>query len=129
MELQNTVKADVAAWMVGHCHRDLSSFLTYQENKTSGTPTVTEEPAKTTTGDVADGNSPVKEEQQTKKNSTLLVISTNCDTYKQSTPWGGYTMEAGTDTEQAFEIVQIDTKRHKLYLTRVGAGVDRTFQY
>lgn len=129
LELQNTVKADVAAWMVGHCHRDLSTLLTYQENKNDGTPIVTEAPAETATGSAAGGNSPDNGEHQTKEKSTLLVVSTNCDTYKQSTPWGGYAMKAGTDTEQAFEIVQIDTRQHKLYLTRVGAGVDRTFQY
>lgn len=129
LELQNTVKADVAAWMVGHCHRDLSSFLTYQNNKTDGTPTITEEPAEITTGDAVDEDSSSEDEQQTQNDSTLLIVSTNCDTYKQSSPWGGYTMVAGTNTEQAFEIVQIDTRQHKLYLTRVGAGVDRTFQY
>lgn len=130
LELQNTVKADVAAWMVGHCHRDLSSFLTYQEDEGNGMPTVTEEPAETATGGAADENSSTDEVQEKNKNNpTLLVVSTNCDTYKQSTPWGGYAMKAGTDTEQSFEIVQIDTRQHKLYLTKVGAGVDRTFQY
>lgn len=129
LELQNVVKADVAAWMVGHCHRDLSSFLTYQNNKTNDASIVTEKPAEITTGGAVDGDSLEEEEQQSKEDSTLLIVSTNCDTYKQSSPWGGYEMEEGTDTEQAFEIVQIDTRQHKLYLTRVGAGVDRTFQY
>lgn len=131
LELQNNVKADVAAWMVGHCHRDLSSFLTAQGNKTGNTPVATEKPAESTTASAVSGNDLLekKEQKEEEDNSTLLVISTNCDTYKQSTPWGGYTMNAGTDTEQAFEIVQIDTRQHKLYLTRVGAGVDRTFQY
>ncbi|MDE6568267.1 MAG: metallophosphoesterase, partial [Lachnospiraceae bacterium] len=129
LELQNAVEADVAAWMVGHCHRDLSSLLTYQADKKDNVPEITEEPAEITTGSAVNEGSTGKEEQQTKKDSTLLVVSTNCDTYKQSTPWGGYDMKIGTNTEQAFEIVQIDTRQHKLYLTRVGAGVDRTFQY
>lgn len=141
LKLQTAVKADVAAWMVGHCHRNQSSLLTYQGENTDGTPIVTEKPAVSATGSVVDGNTlaasttggavggntPANE--QDKKESTLLVVSTNCDTYKQSTPWGGDNMTLWTDTEQAFEIVQIDTKQHKLYLTRVGAGADRSLQY
>ena len=127
LELQNVVKADVAAWMVGHCHRNLSSLLTYQGDKEDGTPIVEETPAVPATGNAVSGDTPFTDKE--KKDSTLLVVSTNCDTYKQSSPWGGDTMTLGTNTEQAFEIVQIDTKRHKLYLTRVGAGMDRSLSY
>lgn len=130
LELQTMVKADIAAWMVGHCHRNLSSLLTYEGKKSDGSPMVSENPAVSATGGATDGNIPKPGEgSQTKKDTTLLVVSTNCDTYKQSTPWGGDTMKLGTDTEQAFEIVQIDTKKRQLYLTRVGAGHDRSFRY
>lgn len=127
LELQNLVRADVAAWMVGHCHRNLSSMLTYQGENTNGAVIMTEDPAITVTSGALQ---PDKDKDQTSKEPpTLLVVSTNCDTYKQSTPWGGDSMNLGTDTEQAFEIVQIDTKSRQLYLTRVGAGQDRSFYY
>ncbi|MDO4167302.1 MAG: metallophosphoesterase [Eubacteriales bacterium] len=113
LELQRDVNADVAAWMVGHCHRDLSTKLTYQEQTTE--ETVSEED--------------VVAETEEKENPTLLIVSTNCDTYKQSTPWGGAVMTLNTDKEQAFEIAQLDTENHKLYLTRVGAGRDRVLDY
>ena len=56
----------------------------------------------------------------------LLVIATICDIYRQSS---GATMTVGTDTEQAFDVVQIDTTAKKIYMTRVGAGSDREFSY
>ncbi|MDE6852947.1 MAG: hypothetical protein K2J67_10795, partial [Lachnospiraceae bacterium] len=129
LDLKTAVKADVAAWMVGHCHRNLSSLLTYEGDKEDGTPIVTETPAGSATGGAVSGTVPSTGTDTKKNESTLLVVSTNCDTYKQSTPWGGDTMNLGTNTEQAFEIVQIDTKQHKLYLTRVGAGADRSLPY
>lgn len=113
LELQRNVKADVAAWMVGHCHRDLSTKLTYQAQDA-------------TDSSLEDTDLSTDTE---KESPTLLVVSTNCDTYKQSTPWGGETMTLNTATEQAFEIAQLDTKNHKLYLTRVGAGKDRALDY
>ncbi|MCM1225631.1 MAG: metallophosphoesterase [Lachnospiraceae bacterium] len=129
LELQSMVKADVAAWMVGHCHRNLSSLLTYQGENGDGTPIVTEEPAVPVTGGAVNEDSSEVQPDQPKKDSSLLVVSTNCDTYKQSIQWGGDNMTLGTSTEQAFEIVQIDTMRHQLYLTRVGAGEDRSLSY
>lgn len=130
LELQTMVKADIAAWMVGHCHRNLSSLLTYQGEKADGALIVSEDPAVSATGGATDGDiSNPGDGSQLKKDSTLLVVSSNCDTYKQSTPWGGDSMKLGTDTEQAFEIVQIDTRKRQLYLTRVGAGNDRSFRY
>lgn len=127
LELQNLAQADVAVWMVGHCHRNLSSMLTYQEKAGSDDAEVTEDAAVTVTQGALQ---PEQDSGQTSKEApTLLVVSTNCDTYKQSTPWGGDSMTLGTDTEQAFEIVQIDTNNRHLYLTRVGAGEDRSFYY
>ncbi len=36
---------------------------------------------------------------------------------------------AGTTNEHAFDVYTIDFNRHKLYVTRVGAGEDRVFDY
>lgn len=36
---------------------------------------------------------------------------------------------AGTVTEQAFDVVQIDTENHTIYCTRVGYGADREISY
>lgn len=58
----------------------------------------------------------------------INIISTTCDCIATN-KYGGPTMTAGTDTEEAFDIVQIDTENQKLYFTRVGAGQDRTFDY
>lgn len=57
---------------------------------------------------------------------SLLVIASICDIYKQSS---GATMTVGTDTEQAFDVVQVDTTNKKIYYTRMGAGSDRYFDY
>lgn len=56
----------------------------------------------------------------------LLVIASQCDTYKQSS---GSTMTIDTDTEQAFDVFQIDTINKHIYITRVGSGSDRQFDY
>ena len=37
--------------------------------------------------------------------------------------------QAGTITEQAFDIFTINKKEHKLYVTRIGCGEDREFTY
>ena len=57
---------------------------------------------------------------------TLLIVSTTTDAIGQKPP---YTMTYGTDTEQAFDVVTIDTSAKKIYFTRVGAGSDREFSY
>lgn len=56
----------------------------------------------------------------------LLVVSTMQDAYSplQNTE-SGYTMTKGTDTEQAFDIVEIDITNKKIYMTRVGVGENR----
>jgi hypothetical protein len=61
----------------------------------------------------------------------LLIIGTTTDSYLQNNAIENppYTMTRGTDTEQAFDIVQIDTTNQHIYLTRVGAGNDRDFAY
>lgn len=59
------------------------------------------------------------------------IVSINCDAYTdgQSYNWGGYKMEKGTTTEQCIDLVNIDTKNRNIYMTRVGAGSDRSFSY
>lgn len=36
---------------------------------------------------------------------------------------------AGTTTEQAFDVYHVDTENKKIYVTRIGAGTDREFDY
>ena len=62
---------------------------------------------------------------------SLLIISTTTDSYASNNAAAEppYTMTLNTDTEQAFDIVQIDLTNKKIYMTRVGAGNDREFTY
>lgn len=66
---------------------------------------------------------------------SIVITCTNCDTFndgsasRKSGYWGGCTMVKGHDTEQVLELVQIDKTNRKIYLTRVGAGKDREFNY
>ena len=57
------------------------------------------------------------------------VIATTTDAYDLSDNVLGPTMEAGTTTEQAFDIYHIDTVSRKIYTTRIGAGSNREFSY
>lgn len=52
------------------------------------------------------------------------IIATTCDAQLEN---GGLTRTHGTTGEQAFDIVQIDLTNNKIYLTRVGAGSNRTY--
>lgn len=61
------------------------------------------------------------------KGKSLLIVSSVCDAYGQKP--NGFTMTLGTDNEQAFDIVTIDTLAKKIYMTRVGAGSNRVFSY
>lgn len=54
------------------------------------------------------------------------VIATTTDGLNEL---GGLTRTRATINENAFDIVQIDTTNRKIYLTRIGAGSDRTFSY
>lgn len=58
---------------------------------------------------------------------TLRIISTTTDAYGQnpSSP----SMSAGTTTEQAFDVYQIDTVNKTINIVRVGAGNDRNYSY
>ena len=55
------------------------------------------------------------------------LITTTCDAYRAE--GGGLVRTEGTVAEQAFDVVHIDTKEGKMYLTRIGAGEDRSFSY
>ena len=60
----------------------------------------------------------------------ILTIGTTCDSY--SGELGGLTRTPGTVLEQAFDIVNSkvdDTNGNAVYLTRIGAGVNRAFNY
>ena len=59
----------------------------------------------------------------------ILVIATTTDCQAQSSTAGGPEMTIGTDTEQAFDCYQIDTTNKMIYVTRIGAGNDRQFDY
>lgn len=68
----------------------------------------------------------------------VLAFSTTGDLYKQAN--GAHytfvdengntiTRNVGTIYEQAFDVIQIDTVNKKIYCTRIGAGVDREFDF
>lgn len=59
------------------------------------------------------------------------VIATTCDADFLGQKQEHLALEryAGSATEQAFDIVQIDRQHHRLYLTRVGSGQNRSFSY
>lgn len=60
---------------------------------------------------------------------TLTIICTTTDAYSYGGSDGGPEMTLGTNTEQAFDIMQIDTVNRKIYTTRIGAGSDRIINY
>lgn len=61
---------------------------------------------------------------------SVLVICTMQDAASSSqNTESGIPMIIGTDTEQAFDLVQIDFHNRKIYCTRVGAGENREFSY
>lgn len=53
-----------------------------------------------------------------------LLIATTCDACT-----GTPAKKEGTVTEQAFDVIHIDTANRKLYATRIGAGVNREWVY
>ena len=70
-------------------------------------------------------------DKNTTTTSGVPIVSINCDAYTdgQSYNWGGYQMTKGTTTEQCIDLVNIDTQNKDIYMTRVGAGSDRSFSY
>lgn len=67
------------------------------------------------------------DDKDTVVDGNLLVIGSNCDIYAQTQ--GQETMTQGTDTEQSFDVFQVDLANNTIYITRVGAGNDRQFTY
>ena len=88
--------ADIALWMVGHCHRDNNDRIVSDDGR-----------------------------------AEIAAASTNCDSYSttKSEIWGGEKMIKGSNTEQAMDLVQIDTRNHRIFLTRIGAGSNRVLYY
>ena len=60
--------------------------------------------------------------------NNVLSITTTADYYTSNRGEGMWDRKKGTTTEQAFDIMTIDTKNNKLYATRVGAGKDREWK-
>jgi hypothetical protein len=63
----------------------------------------------------------------------VLVIATTTDSYGNNLDYNssGVLVDrtAGTITEQAFDVVQIDLANKKLYMTRIGGGSDRELSF
>lgn len=55
----------------------------------------------------------------------IVIVSTATDGGADET----YTRTIATTTEQAFDVVQIDKENRHVYMTRIGAGSDRGFDY
>lgn len=67
---------------------------------------------------------------QTETVPPILVVLTTTDCYALNHPDTDPTVrQLGTISEQAFDIVQIDTEHRKVYCTRIGAGNDRVFSF
>ncbi|MDE7107629.1 MAG: metallophosphoesterase [Clostridiales bacterium] len=58
------------------------------------------------------------------------VLSTACDGRGRYAPCDDlYERNKGEFSEQAFDVVQVDTSKRKVFLTRIGAGYDREYTY
>ena len=61
------------------------------------------------------------------RDNRFPLIATTCDAYALAV--GGVTRTRGTISEQAFDVVQINTYEKIIYCVRIGSGVDRYFHY
>lgn len=61
------------------------------------------------------------------KYNDINIIATTCDAYKSE--FGDLSRNKNDISEQAFDVVNIDTENRHVYLTRIGAGNDRDFTY
>ena len=59
----------------------------------------------------------------------LPVISTACDAWRAAASADEQTRVRGTITEQAFDVMRLDTDSSTLTCKRIGSGVDRIFHY
>lgn len=57
----------------------------------------------------------------------MPIIATTCDAWRNE--YSSLSRTKGTVSEQAFDVVSIDKTNRKIYLTRIGAGTDRVFDY
>jgi hypothetical protein len=57
------------------------------------------------------------------------LISTTTDAWRLQASSQGLTRTVGTYTEQAFDVVHISKTNQTVYLTRIGAGSDRTIPF
>lgn len=57
------------------------------------------------------------------------MIAVTCDSYLKPMSIDRFPRKLGTTTEQSFDVITLDTRKKMLYLTRVGAGEDREYQY
>ena len=58
----------------------------------------------------------------------ILVTATANDSMHNSATWSFFHVK-GTPTEQVIDFFTVDKKAHKVYITRVGAGENREFEY
>ncbi|MBQ7898115.1 MAG: metallophosphoesterase [Clostridia bacterium] len=61
-------------------------------------------------------------------NNDILVTATANDSMHNSANWEFFHVK-GTHTEQVIDFFTVDKKAHKVYITRVGAGEDREYDY
>lgn len=57
------------------------------------------------------------------------MVSTVCDAYKRGAVMVEPERKLGTVSEQAFDVITVDTEGKMVYLTRIGVGEDRAFSY
>ena len=57
------------------------------------------------------------------------IVSTTCDSYSSGRTDVDYSYRLGTVSEQAFDVISLDTEQRMLYFTRVGNGKDRSFGF
>jgi len=58
----------------------------------------------------------------------IQTMTVNCDCTHNS-KLSAFEHVAGTTTEQAFDILTVDKNNHKVYVTRIGCGENREFEY
>ena len=57
------------------------------------------------------------------------MIATACDAYAKASSADAVSRKLGTTSEQAFDVITLDTAKKMIYLTRIGFGNDRAFRY
>ena len=62
------------------------------------------------------------------KSNDVNIVMITCDAYKNTNNYSS-PMSINTITEQAIDVISIDKNNKKCYLTRIGAGEDREFNY